>query len=226
MVLGSDDVLYGPLKWSRLRMPAAPLTEEMGRVWSVFRQRELAYNLLRRRLTQFLLDRRNPPPLPPLPIEENVMVVDVWEEVWEEVREEVDDIPVCSVCLTPSPSCHESPCGFHICESCTAAFVETRFTTPPTTTSVPCPCGGGVDMNPCVATLPWKHVANSVDDATMDRLVALYSKKHEPQVTTETQESTLEDCVDRINVAIRARLETAYVPYPPHLSREVTRARV
>jgi len=257
MVLGSDGELYGPVRWSLLKTEFAPMSEDMGRAWSSFRQRERASALVRTRLTQFLLRRRNRPPPPPP--EETVLDMEDWDEVPEEdqatdvvavppledvdtapdaavndvgqnehVRlvdtepppedevevavEEEEDNEVCSVCLTSSPMCHASPCGLRICGDCTILFIETRFTTPPTTTSVPCPCfcfGGGGNDAPCKAALPWRHVAASVDGDTMDRLVALYGAPPTEAPQSKEEALTLEDCVDRLNTMIRTRLETA-----------------
>ena len=144
---------------------------------------------------------------------EHVRLVDTEpppEDYAEVTAEEEEDTEVCSVCLTSSPTCHTSPCGFRICGDCSISFIETRFTTPPTTTSVPCPCGGGGGNDaPCNATLPWRHIAASVDGDTMDRLVVLYGAPPTEAPQSKEEALTLEDCVDRLNTMIRTRLETA-----------------
>lgn len=74
----------------------------------------------------------------------------------------------CNYCgTTVDASSNAPPCGTILCAECTSNYVSTLFDRPPTGVGVPCPCD-------CGATLTWSHVARSVPDDVMTRLVCLY----------------------------------------------------
>tara|TARA_B110001450_G_scaffold1256_1_gene1483 strand:- start:2877 stop:3947 length:1071 start_codon:yes stop_codon:yes gene_type:complete len=81
----------------------------------------------------------------------------------------------CNYCGTTvdSDSSSAPPCGTILCADCTTNYVSTLFDHPPTGVGVPCPCD-------CGATLTWSHVARSVPDDVMTRLVRLYTPAPPP----------------------------------------------
>ena len=81
----------------------------------------------------------------------------------------------CNYCDTvvDSRSSNTPLCGTILCADCTTNYVSTLFDHPPTTEAVPCPCY-------CGSTLPWSHVARSVPDDVMTRLVRLYTPPPPP----------------------------------------------
>lgn len=176
-VIAQDGAQYGPVAIQKLKAPRCEVSHaELLEAWANNRAEDYAA----RRITEairvcaeervyteeelFGVDEN------PAPTYTTVQYQDAAVQYQEEYQQE------CTYCGTTVESQNSSapPCGTVLCGECTTNYVSTLFDHPPTGDSVPCPCGCGT------ATLSWSHVARSVPDDVMTRLVRLFTPAPPP----------------------------------------------
>jgi hypothetical protein len=169
-VIAQDGEEYGPVAIQKLKAPRCEETHvQLLEAWVTHRVEDYAA----RRITEAI--RRAEPVYYTeeelVGVEEDI--VPTYQDAAVQYQEEYQQ--ECNYCGTTvdSDSSSAPSCGTILCADCTTNYVSTLFDHPPTGVGVPCPCD-------CGATLTWSHVARSVPDDVMTRLVRLYTPAPPP----------------------------------------------
>jgi hypothetical protein len=174
-VIAQDGEEYGPVAIQKLKAPRCEETHvKLLEAWVTYRVEDYAARRITeaiRRAEQVYTEEElwgvdeNPAPTYPM-----VQYQDAAVQYQEEYHHE------CNYCgTTVDATSSSAPCGTGtvLCAECTTNYVSTLLDRPPTGVGVPCPCD-------CGATLTWSHVARSVPDDVMTRLVRLYTPAPPP----------------------------------------------
>ena len=194
-VIAQDGEEYGPIAIPKLKAPRCEEEESHAALleaWVTNRVEDYAA----RRITQAVRDAHAEGEQ--FGVEEGT--VPTYQEEYHDHE--------CTYCGTTTTTRVDSDsalcCGTVLCADCTSNYVSTLFERPPTSDAVPCPCA-------CGSTLPWSHVARSVPDAVMTRLVRLYAPPPAPPpaAASSSPHSALDDCLHSLEVVARRHLEEA-----------------
>lgn len=168
-VIAQDGEEYGPIAMQKLKAPRCEETHvKLLEAWVTQRVEDYAARRITEaiRRTGWVYTEEEL-----FGVEEDI--VPTYQDAAVQYQEE-EYHQECTYCGTTIAESTTSPCGTNLCADCTSNYVSTLFERTPTGDSVPCPCGCGT------ATLSWSHVARSVSDDVMTRLVRLYAPPPPP----------------------------------------------
>lgn len=177
-VIAQDGEEYGPIAIQKLKAPRCEETHlTLLEAWVTHRVEDYAA----RRITEAIRRaERVYTEEELLGVEEDIVptyhdaAVDAVVQYQDAAVQYQKEYQECDYCgTTVDTTSNAPPCGTILCADCTSNYVSTLVDRPPTGVGVPCPCD-------CGGTLTWSHVARSVPDAVMTRLVCLYTPAPPP----------------------------------------------